>query len=80
MKTITLRGKTDSKGKLKVDIQTDMKNKDFEALLLLDSDSEEEPMDSLGWPLGYFEETCGSMADDPIERPTQLPLEQRESF
>ena len=35
-------------------------------------------VDTNGWPLGYFERTYGSLADDPIERPPQLPLEERD--
>ena len=27
--------------------------------------------DERGWPLGYFEETYGSLADDPLTRPEQ---------
>ena len=34
--------------------------------------------DDLGWPPGYFEQTYGSLADTPIERPEQLPYEERE--
>jgi hypothetical protein len=33
--------------------------------------TDDEPRDALGWPIGYFEETYGSMADDPIERRDQ---------
>jgi len=28
-----------------------------------------------GWPLGYFEETAGSFADEPFDFPSDLPLE-----
>lgn len=28
---------------------------------------EEEAVDALGWPIGFFEETYGSMADDPMD-------------
>ena len=30
--------------------------------------AETEPLDSMGYPIGYFDETYGSMADDPLER------------
>jgi hypothetical protein len=26
-----------------------------------------EAVDALGWPIGFFEETYGSMADDPMD-------------
>jgi len=31
-----------------------------------------------GWPLGFFERTAGSLADDPIERGPQGDFEVRE--
>lgn len=36
--------------------------------------------DSLGYPVGYFETTAGSFADEPLELPDELPLETRESW
>ena len=36
--------------------------------------------ESLGWPSGYFEETTGSFADEPLDRPQQLPYEKREEW
>ncbi len=34
-----------------------------------------EAVDALGWPIGFFEETYGSMADDPMDEidNTRLP-------
>lgn len=31
-----------------------------------------------GWPPGFFERTYGSLAHDPIERPPQGDVEERE--
>jgi hypothetical protein len=39
-----------------------------------------ETTDSLGYPVGYFESTAGSFASEPLETPTELPLETRESW
>jgi len=36
--------------------------------------------DELGYPIGYFEDTAGSFADEPLERPADLPLSQREPW
>ena len=36
--------------------------------------------DELGYPVGYFEATAGSFANEPLERPEQLPLEDRERW
>jgi hypothetical protein len=32
------------------------------------------------WPEKYFERTAGSLADEPLERPPQLPFEKREEW
>jgi len=29
------------------------------------------------WPAGYFQETAGAFAGEPLERPPQLPFEKR---
>jgi hypothetical protein len=37
-----------------------------------EGDGERDPlMPSPGWPAGYFEETYGALAEDPLERPPQ---------
>lgn len=32
------------------------------------------------WPAGYFEQTAGALTNEPIERPLQGDLPQRESW
>ena len=36
--------------------------------------------DEHGYPLGHFERTYGSFADEPLERPSQGELEVREGW
>jgi hypothetical protein len=36
--------------------------------------------DAKGYPVGYFEATEGSFANEPLECPPDLPLEERESW
>jgi prevent-host-death family protein len=36
--------------------------------------------ESQGWPRGYFEQTYGALADDPIERAAQGEYEEREAL
>ena len=36
--------------------------------------------DQLGWPTGFFEETYGSLAGDPLTRPEQGELQEREAL
>lgn len=37
-------------------------------------------LDALGYPLGYFENTAGSFADEALDRQTDLPIQSRESW
>ena len=32
------------------------------------------------WPAGYFQETAGAFAGEPLERPAQLTFEKREEW
>jgi hypothetical protein len=34
-----------------------------------------ERLDKNGWPMGFFEETAGSFANEPFDFPADLPLE-----
>lgn len=36
--------------------------------------------DDLGYPIGYFQATAGSFANEPLEPPADLPMETRESW
>ena len=36
--------------------------------------------DERGWPLGFFEETYGSLADDPLTRPEQGEAQEHEAL
>src|SRR5260370_8919938 len=33
-----------------------------------------------GWPPGYFQNTAGAFAGEPLARPPQLPFEKREEW
>ena len=48
-----------------------------EALALADARQTEA---GRGWPPGYFEETAGAFAGEPLERPPQGTLEDRERW
>jgi hypothetical protein len=36
--------------------------------------------DERGWPVGFFEDTYGSFADDPLRRPEQGDAQEREAL
>lgn len=40
----------------------------------------DDPLDEMGYPLGYFEETYGILADDPIERNQPLYPDVRDEI
>ncbi len=40
----------------------------------------DEPLDEMGYPIGYFEQTYGAFADDPLERNQPLYLDTRDEI
>lgn len=78
MNTLKLEVHAGQDGILKLEIPT-TPNQTFEVILVLQA-IESDPVDALGWPLGFFEETYGSLADDPIELGSDLPLEIRDEI
>lgn len=74
MQTIKLNAHVGSDGVLKLELPLEMTNTDLEVLVVL------QPRTERSWPPGYFEETAGSLADDPIERPPQGNYERREEM
>jgi len=66
VETIQLKAHVGSDGILKLELASGVTNQDIEVLMVMQP-VPAEPVDELGWPLGYFEETYGSLADDPIE-------------
>jgi hypothetical protein len=39
-----------------------------------------KPLDEMGYPIGYFDATCGSLADDPIERNQPTTFDVRDEI
>ena len=69
MDTIKVRTYVGSDGILKLEIPVSVTNRNLEVVVVVQPT--EMQTDELGWPLGFFEETYGSLADDPIERGPQ---------
>ena len=67
-----------------ISIPKEMRNRDVEIIILpLDEKAENSDVvavDKNGYPIGFFEETAGSLADDPIERAPQGDFESREEI
>jgi hypothetical protein len=71
MDTLQIKARAGQDGILKLEVPT-TPNQDFEGVLVLQR-VETEVVDEIGYPIGFFEETYGSLADDPIDE-TFLPL------
>ena len=67
MQTITLKARADGDGVVKLEIPTDLANRDVEIVLVMQP-LDGEPLDEMGYPIGYFEETYGMFEDEPLER------------
>ncbi|MAS35694.1 MAG: hypothetical protein CL610_16915 [Anaerolineaceae bacterium] len=79
MNTIKLKAHTGPDGLLKFEIPT-TPNQEFEIVLVLQAVQAQAAVDDLGWPVGFFEETYGSLADDPIELGPELPPAARDAI
>lgn len=67
MHTISLKARADQDGVIRFEIPTQLAGQEVEVLLVIQP-LPEEPVDDMGYPVGYFEETYGSFANDPLER------------
>ncbi|NJL55605.1 hypothetical protein HC928_10710 [bacterium] len=72
MQTIKLDARVGQDGVLKLELPLDVTDVDLEVLVVV------QRKERRGWPPGYFERTAGSLADDPIERPSQGEVEKRD--
>lgn len=77
METIKLKAHIGEDGILRLEVPTGLSAQDVEVVLVMQM-VERQAVDARGWPTGFFERTYGALADDPIERPPQLPLEERD--
>ncbi|MGB7337960.1 MAG: hypothetical protein WBC91_03630 [Phototrophicaceae bacterium] len=67
MKTITVKARADKDGIVRLEIPTQQADQELEIVLVMQTLTN-ELVDEMGYPIGYFDETYGSLADDPIER------------
>jgi hypothetical protein len=79
METIKLEAQVADDGLLKLELPTGLANRKLEVLIVIHP-VEEQQVDELGWPIGFFERTYGALADDPIERPADWPLDVRDEI
>jgi hypothetical protein len=79
MQTLTLKAHADQDGMVKLEFPTDLAGQEVEIVLVMQP-VEREPVDAMGYPVGYFEETYGSFADDPLERNQPIQPDVRDAL
>jgi hypothetical protein len=79
MQTITMKARADRDGVVKLEIPTDLADREVEIVLVMQA-LDKEPLDDMGYPIGYFEETYGSFADEPLERKQPLQPDARDEI
>lgn len=79
METIKLTAHVGDDGTIAIEVPKQLRNQDVEIVMVLHPITQPE-VDALGWPIGYFEQTYGSLAHDPIERGDQGEYEVRDEI
>lgn len=85
METIKLQQRADENGLLTIHVPKSLRNRDLEVLIVLQPLATPDSVlmqseNERGWPQGFFEETYGSLADDPLERLPQGQVEEHEAI
>ena len=78
MQSIKLTKRVGEDGILHLDIPLGMKDKEVEVMVIYQSIETTQTPSDLGYPPGFFEQTAGCLADDPIQRYPQGEFEERE--
>jgi hypothetical protein len=79
MQTITLKARPDADGVLRLEIPMSAIDQDVEIVLVMNP-IPPKPLDEMGYPVGYFDATYGSLADDPIERNQPTTFDVRDEI
>lgn len=66
LETMTLKARADDEGIVRLEIPTQLANRELEIVLVMQP-VEGALLDDMGYPIGYFEATYGSFADEPLE-------------
>jgi hypothetical protein len=79
MQTLTMKARSGKDGVVRLEIPTDKADHNLEIVVVMRT-IEDEPLDAMGYPIGYFEETYGSFADHPLERNQPSLPDSRDAF
>jgi hypothetical protein len=77
MESIHLKARVGPDGKLSLELPTQFRETDLEVLVVLQP-VHTLPSEQSGWPTRFFEETFGSLENDPLVRLPQGEAELRE--
>ena len=84
METRKLRTKVDEDGMLKIQLPPEIANQELDVVIVFQSAevSSKAPKtpEELGYSRRFLEEVIGSWEGEPLERPEQLPFEEREEI
>ncbi|HIK09548.1 MAG TPA: hypothetical protein IGS52_04660 [Oscillatoriaceae cyanobacterium M33_DOE_052] len=83
MQIIKLKVRSDAEGKVIFQVPQDLANQELEMAVIYQPVAQTSPIqppESLGWPAGFFEQTAGCLADEPLVRYDQGEYELREDI
>jgi hypothetical protein len=81
MQSIKLKKRVGADGILHFDIPVGIIDKEVEIMVIyqpIETSTQAKTPEELGWSPGFFEQTAGCLADDPIQRYPQGEYEERE--
>ncbi len=81
MQSIKFKKHIGADGILHLDIPVGITDKEVEIMVIyqpLEKPTQPKTPEELGWPPGFFEQTAGCLADDPVQRYPQGEYEERE--
>jgi hypothetical protein len=79
MELIKTQAYINDDGILRLELPTSLAHRHIDVLIVMQP-IDDEALDEMGYPIGYFEETYGMFADSPIERGEQPPYEMRDEL
>lgn len=79
MESIKTQAYIDDDGILRLELATSLTHRHIDVLIVMQP-IDDEPLDEMGYPMGYFEETYGMFADSPIERGEQPAYDVRDDL
>jgi hypothetical protein len=81
MKTIETTGTVSADGVLTIQVPRDVPPGKHAVVVVIDEQPQApEQLDELGWPIGFFDQTAGALADTPLERGDQGTYEVRKEL